>query len=396
MLTRSGWTAVVAAVALVVVGRVLGIFELFLLGAAALALTAAAVVSIRRTALRLDVSRTLQPPRVHAGTLSRVELTVRNRSTRRTPVLALRDPVGRGQSARVVLSPLGQGETLRAAYRMPTERRGIVPVGPLVVEVTDPFGLASLISPAAPVAELTVWPAVVDVDPLPHTAGDDPHGGVEHPHALAAGGEDFYALRAYQPGDDLRRVHWRSTARRGDELLVRQDERPWQARATILLDARRAAHSPTSFEAAVSAAASIALACWRRRFLLRLVDTTGHDSGFASGATHIESFLEHLAKLRLSEYGHLAATAASLRRPGNGGACAAVLGDRSATDLQALARLRPPYAALTVVAFPPSEARRRASAAPSGSVLEVPEGADFAAIWNRAARARRRPMVVPG
>ena len=74
---------------------------------------------------------------------------------------------------------------------------------------------------------------------MPHSVGrDDPHAGADHPNVLGQGGEDFYTLREYVVGDDLRRVHWASTARRG-ELMVRQDEVPWQGRATVLLDARR-------------------------------------------------------------------------------------------------------------------------------------------------------------
>ncbi len=69
------------------------------------------------------------------------------------------------------------------------------------------------------------------------TTGNDPLAGAEHPNALGRGGEDFYALRHYVVGDDLRRVHWPSTARH-DELMVRQDELPWQGRATVLVDVR--------------------------------------------------------------------------------------------------------------------------------------------------------------
>jgi uncharacterized protein (DUF58 family) len=394
VLSRAGWAVALLAAGLVASGRVLGIFELFLLGAAGLVLVVAALVVVRRTPLRLDVSRTLHPPRVHAGSPSRVELVVRNRSSRRTPLLTVRDPVGRGRSATVALAPLGQGQTLRAAYRLPTERRGILRVGPLSVEVADPFGLAGLSTRAAPVTELTVWPAVVDIDPLPHTISDDPHGGADHASALAAGGEDFYALRQYQAGDDLRRVHWRSTARR-DELLVRQDERPWQGRATVVLDARRGSHSAASFERAVSAAASVVVACWRRHFILRLVDTTGYDSGTAAGTAHVESLLERLATVEPVEAGRLAATVTHLRRPGNGGACAVLLGEPAAGDLERLARLRPPYAALAIVAFPPPRSGRPADpAAFSIPVVEDDDG--FAEAWRRALRRTRRPAGAVG
>jgi len=115
VLTRAGWIVAFLAGGLVAVGRLLGIFELFLLGAAGVILVVGALVVVRRTPLRLDVSRTLHPPRVHAGSPSRVELSVRNRSSRRTPLLTVRDPVGRGRSATVALAPLGQSQTVRAA-----------------------------------------------------------------------------------------------------------------------------------------------------------------------------------------------------------------------------------------------------------------------------------------
>jgi uncharacterized protein (DUF58 family) len=391
VLTRAGWTVAVVAAGLVAVGRLLGIFELFLLGAAAAVLLVGALVVVRRTPLRLDVSRTLHPPRVHAGSPSRVELSVRNRSSRRTPVLTVRDPVGRGRSATVALAPLGQGQTMRAAYRLPTERRGILRVGPLSVEVSDPFGLAALSTTGAPVTELTVWPAVVDVDPLPHTVSDDPHGGADQASALAAGGEDFYALRPYAPGDDLRRVHWRSTAR-WDELLVRQEERPWQGRATVLVDCRRGHHSAASFERTVSAAASVVVACWRRHFILRLVDTTGFDSGAAAGTAHVESLLERLATVEPVEAGRLSATVAALRRPGNSGACAVLLGEPAIGDIDQVARLRPPFGALAVVTFPPA---RRGTPTPS-AVPVVADDDGFPEAWRRALRRTRRPAGAVG
>lgn len=394
MLTRSGWIVALVAGGLVAVGRLLGIFELFLLGAAGLVLVVGALAVVRRTPLRLDVSRTLHPPRVHAGSPSRVELSVRNRSSRRTPLLTVRDPVGRGRSATVALAPLGQSQTIRAAYRLPTERRGILRVGPLSVEVSDPFGLAALSTAAAPVTELTVWPAVEDVDPLPHTVSDDPHGGADQASALSAGGEDFYALRPYAPGDDLRRVHWRSTAR-WDELLVRQEERPWQGRGTVVLDCRRGSHSPASFERAVSAAASVVVACMRRHFLVRLVDTTGYDSGAAAGAAHVEALLERLATVEPVEAGRLSATVAGLRRPGNSGACAVLLGEPVAGDVDRLAHLRPPFAALAVVAFPPAR-RGRALDAATSAVPVVAEDGGFPEAWRRALRRTRRPAGAVG
>jgi uncharacterized protein (DUF58 family) len=388
MLTTTGWSVAVGSIALVVVGRLLGIFELFLLGAGGAVLIVAAVVRVATLRLRVDVTRELHPARVHAGTPSRVELEVRNRGPR-TPVLTLRDPVGRGRTARVVLAPLGRDEMVRAAYRLPTERRGLLRVGPMAIEVSDPFGIASATTLGAEVTELTVWPAVDDVLSLPHTSGDDPLAGADHPNPLASHGDDFYALRPYVVGDDLRRVHWKSSAR-SEELLVRQDEMPWQGRATVVLDARRGTHSDESFERAVSAAASVILASSRRHFLVRLVTTAGDDTQFGSGGTHVESILERLSTIELSEEGRLVAVLAALRRAGSGGALVAMLGGRATQDVPSVQRLRMTHPSLTVVRFVVGRLDREAQSA--GELL-VDDDAPFRSVWDEHRRARPRAVA---
>jgi len=389
VLTTTGWGVAVGSMALVVVGRMLGIFELFLLGAGGSALVVAAAVRVATLRLRVEVTRELHPARVHAGTPSRVELRVRNRSDRRTPVLTLRDPVGRGRTARVVLAPLGRVEAVRAAYRLPTERRGLLRVGPMAIEVRDPFGLASSATEGAGVTELTVWPAVDDVLPLPHTTGDDPLAGADHPNALASHGDDFYALRPYVVGDDLRRVHWKSSAR-SQELLVRQDEMPWQGRATVILDSRRGSHSEESFERAVSAAASVILACARRHFLVRLVTTAGDDTQFGAGGAHVENLLERLSTIALTEEGRLLAVLTALRRAGSGGALVAMLGGRAVADVPAVQRLRLSHPSITIVRFVVGRLDREAVTA--GELL-VDDDEPFAQVWNDFRRARPRAAI---
>lgn len=384
MLTTTGWSVGLGSVALIVVGRLLGIYELFLVGAGGVALVLAAVLRVAMLRLRVEVERELHPARVHAGTASRVELHVRNRSGLRTPVLTLRDPVGRGRTARVVLAPLGKDEVVRAAYRLPTERRGLLRVGPMAIEITDPFGLAMVTIQGAPSAELTVWPAVDEVLPLPHTSGDDPLAGSDHPNSLSAQGDDFYSLRPYVVGDDLRRVHWKSTAR-SDDLLVRQDEMPWQGRATVVLDSRHGSHSDESFERAVSAAASVILASARRRFLVRLVTTAGDDTQFGAGGVHVENILERLSTIELTEEGRLLAVLTALRRPGSAGALVAMMGGRATADLPAVQRLRLTHPSLTIVRFVVGRLDRERAA---GELL-VDDDAPFADVWNTARRSRR-------
>lgn len=396
MPTRHGWIVAGASGALIFVGRLFGIFELSLVAAAGVLLVVGSVMSVHLAKLRLEVSRELHPPRLHAGSPSRVELKVTNRGPRGTPLLTLRDPVGEGRSARVLLAPLRSSQTVRAAYKLPTEKRGVLAVGPLDVEVGDPFGVATLSTRAAGVTDLTVWPAIDEISPLPHTQGDEPHGGVDRPNALRPTGEDFYALRPYVEGDDLRRVHWASTARR-DDLMVRQDEMPWQGRATILLDTRRGAFGGLAFERAVSAAASIVAAANRKQFLVRLVTAGGLDTGFGAGGAHVEAAMEHLAVVRTSDHGDLAASFVSLRRAGNGGAIAALLGSRAPSDVAAAGRLRTAYGHTTVVVFGTGRLDRGAF---SRSVVLVDDANPFAPAWEAAVGGRRpsprRPSPTSG
>jgi uncharacterized protein (DUF58 family) len=352
-------------------GRLFGVLELFIIGAASGALVLASIGIVLLARLRLAVSRTVTPPRVYAGSPSRVELSIRNDGERSTPVLRLFDPVSGTRGADLLLSPLEPDVVNRAAYRLPTERRGVIEIGPLEVLVSDPFGLASSSTIAAPLAELTVYPHIDDVAPVPHTTGDDPYAGADHPSALGRSGEDFYALRPYVVGDDLRRVHWRSTAHR-DELMVRQDELPWQGRVTVLLDVRRNAHTPASLELAVSAAASIVTASWKRRDLLRFMTTDNTDFGYGAGTAHAEAIMEFLATVAATPSGTLRGVLDALGLAGNGGAVVPIVAGVAESELASLARLRGRFASVTIVHFDRSS--YDTSARPTDGAGTVPIG----------------------
>lgn len=388
MLTRQGWLTAGGALAMVAAGRLLGVLELFVIGAAAGCLVIVSIGIVLLSRLRLAVSRQVTPPRVYAGSPSRVELSIRNDGDRTTPVLRLFDPVTGTRGADLLLSPLESDVVNRAAYRLPTEHRGIVEIGPLEVVVGDPFGIASWSTTAAPKTELTVFPRIDDVVPVPHTSGDDPHAGADHPSALGRSGEDFYALREYVVGDDLRRVHWPSTARR-DELMVRQDELPWQGRVTVLLDVRRNAHTPASLELAVSAAASVVTACWKRRDLVRLITTDSHDFGFAAGTAHAEAIMEFLATVQASPGGSMRGVLGLLGQSGNGGAIVPIVAGVPDAELGALGQLRGRFASVTIVHFlhssyEPASTTPTERTASIGGIIRVTRDHPFAEAWNTA------------
>src|SRR5690606_36746208 len=138
---------------------------------------------------------------------------------------------------------------------------------------TDPIGLCELVRSFPTVDRITVLPQVV---PLPsiRLAGEHSGTGDIRARSVAVHGEDDAATREYSHGDDLRRVHWRSTARVG-ELMVRREVPRWESRATVVLDTRpsaRRGEGPTaSFEWAVSAAASMGTHLRHSGYRVRLV-----------------------------------------------------------------------------------------------------------------------------
>jgi uncharacterized protein (DUF58 family) len=294
-LTRRAWTLLVAGVGLPVVGRLLGVRELTSLGLVALVLTAASVALVAYGPVEIEAVRRLVPARVHAGTACRVDLHVRNIGLRRSPVLTARDPFDLGRRwARFRLAPLAAGQGCTAAYRVPTDRRGLFELGPLQLIRTDPLGLVTRTIELGGRDTVTVYPRIDQIAALPHTRGADPRGGTVTQAAFGASGDEFHALRPYVVGDDLRRVHWKSSAR-SEDLLIRQDDLPWQGRATVVVDLRASVHTEASFEAAMSAAASIASACIAAGLELRLIGTDGVDTGHGAGRSHLDTILERLA-----------------------------------------------------------------------------------------------------
>lgn len=405
MLTRTGWLTAVGATGLLALGRLFALDEAFLAGATIAALVILAATGVALVRLRLDVARELRPVRVHAGVSSNVVLDVRNRGRRRTPVLTLVDRVSGTRGARLAVAPLEREAVASATYELPTAHRGILEVGPLEVVVTDPFGLAQARVRVTGVSELTVYPAVDDVAPVPNSSGTDPHGGRDQRNDLSPAGEEFFALREYVVGDDLRRVHWASTARR-DHLLVRQDELPWQGRATVFVDTRAGGRPDVAIEAPVRAAASLLHAGRRQNQQLRLVTADGTDSGLAGSHAHVEHLMERLAVITPSADHDLTTAIARLGRRGGGTLVLLLPADVGADDVARLRSLRARYGRLIVVSFEsscwgetagprrPDHPGASLAPGPAGAVVRVTADHPFPAAWG-AAMAARSPRSTP-
>jgi uncharacterized protein (DUF58 family) len=255
----------------------------------------------------LDLRRTIRPSRVAVGEPCQVQLVVRNVGSARTSVLGLRDDVGRFGEASLHLAPLPKGASRDATYSFPTHRRGLHPVGPLTVEVEDAFGLVRASQRLPDTRTVIVLPRTWPLAPLPRAPGDEPEHGTRVLTSTSTVDEEFAAMRPYTVGDDIRRIHWRTTARVG-EPVVRQYDQPWQRRTTVLLDVRRAGDDGAAFERAVSVAASVVRTASERHEIVRLVSTDGVDSGFVAAEGRADELLDRLAAVQPGARSSLAAS----------------------------------------------------------------------------------------
>lgn len=292
MPTTRGWACFFIGVTAVIAGRILGLVELYVIGAILLALSILAVIVAVMRPIRVGVGRTVTPPRLHVGSVGRVELAVRNGSLK-APVMQLTDNVEGTAGAQLLVSPLKPEEVTRAAYKLPTERRGIVRVGPVDFVAHDPFGLAVRKFTAPSVGQLVVYPEVVPLRAAPPSPATERRSMSDTPEFLGGRSEEFHALRPYVPGDDIRRINWASSARH-DDLIVREDEAPTQNHLTVLFD-NAALNTGPAVDKAASVAASLVSSMRNRSDPFRLLTVDGQDTGFVLGTAGVERALSILA-----------------------------------------------------------------------------------------------------
>jgi uncharacterized protein (DUF58 family) len=376
--TRRGWSLLGAALGLCVGSYLLGALEMLVIGIAAMLLlgVSALWLAVSETP-DLAVSRRVRPDRLHVGSEGRIDLTVENLGRHTTPMLAATDWFDEGRrAARFLVPPLGPGAVGRAAYRVPTRRRGRYRVGPLALAASDPFGLARRAIDGAGDAELVIRPRVYDiVAPVAIGSRVAAESEAASSRAMASDlGSEFLTLRTYEVGDDLRRVNWRASARTG-ELMIRQDEARWRSRAAVVLDVHTSAHDADSFEVAVEAAASVTERLVRLRRQVEVVTSAGQVLGTGGDARH--DVIDALATVSLSDTDRLQGVLAGLRAHRRVDLVVVILGDVDPSALHALGAL----GGIGVVAV----LTRPAALAPSESLVVVDASrAPFPNAWNQA------------
>ena len=339
-ITTRGRAFIAAGIAAGAFGLGLGQRELVSLGGVLILLPLFSALAAGRARYRVRCQRKLEPTRVPAGHAATVTIQLDNVTRLPTGLLLAEDtiPYSLGTRPRFVLDRIEAGGSRRITYRLQSDRRGRYEIGPLYVRVADAFGLVRLGRSVALPGALVVTPAITSLPWTPFGGAWLREGGTRTSTAAAAG-EDDVVPRAYRDGDELRRVHWRSTARYG-ELMVRREEQRWQNRAVLFLDTRASAHGgrgpSSSFEYAVSAAASIGVHLAREGIDGEFVTDTGPVGATASFE---DVLLDSLAVIRPSRITTLVPALAASPR-GNAGLLIAVLGQISPDEARRLASTR--------------------------------------------------------
>ncbi|GAB3154612.1 hypothetical protein GCM10027290_49420 [Micromonospora sonneratiae] len=401
-ITARGVGLLSGAAVLLLTGFWFGYAELALLGTAS-ALATACAVGYAAWRPRLDVTRVAEPDRVARGESAVMTLTVRNTGRLRSANLIAEDRCG-SQPVAVPLLRLRPGHDTTVSYPVPTHRRGVIPIGPLRIVGRDVLGLVTLARSHGDAAQVWVYPRIHPLAAVPAGVVRSLDGRIDRvPH----GSITFDSLREYVVGDELRRVHWRTSAKVG-ELMVREHLDTSLPRIVVLLDNRAGAHPRVSdgvaetFESACEAAASVVAAALREDLpvsLLLVVEP--YDGGQGGGSPH---FLDRLAVVTLQpadrggpprpadqveppqpggrgdDGGPLLAVTRRLRQERHGDTLVFLTGPGAQADLGHLGALRGAYPSVVVGVF---GADRRTPAGAAGMVvIDAADGTEFAAEWD--------------
>jgi uncharacterized protein (DUF58 family) len=349
-LTTRGRSFLAAGVAVLVTAVSLATPDLMRIAVLLIALPLVSAWVVARTRYRLSSSRRLSSARTPAGQESAVTLRLDNISRLATGLLLVEDrvPYVLGSRPRFVLDRIEPRGHSEVTYLVRSDVRGRYQLGPLAIRLTDPFGMVELQRSFSARDTLVVTPVVYRLPPA-RLAGEWTGSGESRARSVASAGEDDAATREYHQGDDLRRVHWRSTARLG-QLMVRREEQPWQSRCTILLDSRAIAHRgegpASSFEWAVSAAASIGVHLVHSGYHVRLMTDTGGNvssgghENTGAGNDFEGALLDALAVVETSANSSCQDAATALRRGGGDGLLVVILGSLVPEEVRLFTRLR--------------------------------------------------------
>ena len=235
---------------------------------------------------------------------------------------------------RAELPTLARAATSLRTYRLPTSQRGTYSVGPVEIPKADPFGLCRRVTALGDPQVISVHPRVLSLRPLPTGTSQNLEGPSSD--TSPQGSVTFHRLREYVIGDDLRTVHWPSTARLG-KLVVRHYVDTAQPYTVVLVDLRPEVYSPETFEEAMDVAASVATSMSWGKAPVQIRTTAGERVG-GPGQRDPVPLVDYLTDVVPTTGGSLSAQLVPLRRD-RGSALVVVTGALDVESLPAIASM---------------------------------------------------------
>jgi uncharacterized protein (DUF58 family) len=253
VVTPLGWSMGLIVPLAFIFGYLLGWVELITVAWAGVVLILIAIVYLvgrNPLAIQLRVAHS----RVVVGETAVGEVVVDNPRPRRVLGATVEVPVGTGLAA-VTMPSLRRGAQFTHEFIIPTSRRGIIPVGPVRTIRADPIGLVRREVVWTEATELYVHPRTIAIPSTSTGFVHDLEGSATRD--LTNSDVSFHALREYQPGDERRYIHWKSSAKTGT-YMVRQFEETRRSHIVIALSLAQTDYATDDeFEMAVSVTGSL-------------------------------------------------------------------------------------------------------------------------------------------
>jgi uncharacterized protein (DUF58 family) len=332
--TRFGTGALLVGLALLIGGWVAHWAPVVLLGAGVLILLIGSLVFVAWRP-HLDLDRAVEPPRVQKGLPAIAVIHVTNLSRRTLAPVAIEQRLG-DTPIRATLPRLRRGQQGLRTYRLPTSQRGVYEIGPVEVPRADPFGLCRTVQRLGTPQRIAVHPRLLAMHPLPTGISRNLEGPSSD--ASPQGSVTFHRLREYVVGDDLRNIHWPTTAHVG-KLVVRHNVDTAQPYTVVLTDLDPLRYSAETFEQAIDVTASLVTSMAVGKAPVQLRVTNGDHLG---GPTQRDptAIVDYLTEVGPDSQGSLTAELVLLRRDRGGTALVVVTGQLELSNLPLVAALR--------------------------------------------------------
>jgi uncharacterized protein (DUF58 family) len=335
----------VAALFLLIVAMLLGIVQMYLM---ALIVAMVPVVGwiLNRVMMRGLVCERSAPQTADEFGRAQITVTVRNRGISPKFYLRIMDSLprymryaGSSQDDSAFIKELWPGETARVKYIVEPQKRGLHRVGPLTVTATDVFGFSAMSATVPGQSDILVYPEILPVSSNLLSSGAAT-GWRDEANARSRGdGTDFTGVREYRPGDELRRINWKTTARTGS-LVVTEYAQGYASDLTIVLDRQASAYADSgigvvsAFEYGVKIATTIGATALRDGSVVRLIASASSaaDADELREWSEISVLLDRMARVEPDGDADLADQLAAVSGSTKPGSILVVITPRSSDD----------------------------------------------------------------